>query len=191
MEFILASGSPRRRELLGELVDDFTVIPSLADENIPPLEGAEYVKTLAKRKAEEVALRPENEGKIVIGADTVVVLEGKILGKPRDEADAFRMLTDLSGRAHEVFTGVCFAYRKGEELLFDVRADKTEVHFNALTPAFIKAYIAGGSPMDKAGAYGIQDGGLVEKIVGSYTNVVGFPVELVKEMIEKVRLERA
>ncbi len=184
MEWILASASPRRKELLGRLIDNFKIIPSLADEKLPPTAAAEFVKTLARKKAEEVVLRPENEGKTVVGADTVVVLDGKILGKPKDETDAFQMLSALSGRAHEVYTGVCFALFEGGKLICDVRADKTQVYFHSLTPRFIKEYIAGGSPMDKAGAYGIQDGGLVEKIEGSYTNVVGLPVELVEEMIK-------
>ena len=110
MQWILASASPRRKELLAELIDNFDIIPSQADEN---LEGAftpeSLVKALAELKAKEVALRPENAGKMIIGSDTVVAFDGKVLGKPKDEADAFRMLKMLSGKAHAVYTGVCFA----------------------------------------------------------------------------------
>lgn len=189
MEFILASGSPRRKELLGDLVEKFTVIPSLADENIPLTTPENYVKILAERKAAEVASRPENKGKIVIGADTVVAFNGEILGKPKDEEDAFRMLTALSGNTHEVYTGVCFACKSAEKWNIETHAVQTKVHFLPLSAEWIKAYIQGGSPMDKAGAYGIQDGGLVDFIEGSYTNVVGFPVELVKEILDKIKGE--
>ena len=185
MQWILASASPRRKELLAELIDKFDIIPSLADENVEgDFTPETLVKALAELKAKEVALRPENMGKIVIGSDTVVAFDGKVLGKPKDEADAFRMLKMLSGQAHAVYTGVCFACQNADGYRADVRAEKTAVYFNHLTDEWIKTYIQGGSPMDKAGAYGIQDGGLVERIEGSYTNVVGFPVELVKEMMK-------
>ena len=100
------------------------------------------------------------------------------------------MLKMLSGKAHAVYTGVGFAVREGENCTFDVRAAKTDVYFEDLSEEWIRAYIAGGSPMDKAGAYGIQDGGLVKKIEGSYTNVVGFPLELVQEMVKAIRGDR-
>ncbi len=185
MEWILASGSPRRRELLAGLVEKFDVIPSNADENVEASSPQELVKLLAERKASEVALRSENEGKAVIGSDTVVALDGEILGKPKDEEDAFRMLSALSARAHEVYTGVCVARNRGGRLELNTRFDCTRVYFNALSKEWIRAYIGGASPMDKAGAYGIQDGGLVERIEGSYTNVVGFPVELASQMIKE------
>lgn len=184
MKFVLASASPRRKELLSGLVEEFEIVPSRANEDIdgkiPP---NELVKTLARRKAEEVASRPENEEKIVIGSDTVVAFEGNVLGKPRDREDAFAMLTALSGKRHEVYTGVCFACRKGDEWKIWTAVDETAVYFETLTSEAVTAYIDSGSPMDKAGAYGIQDGGLVKKIEGSYTNVVGFPIELVKKML--------
>ena len=188
MDWILASASPRRKELLAELIDNFDIIPSLADEN---LEGEftpeNLVKALAELKAKEVAIRPENAGKIVIGSDTVVAFDGKVLGKPKDESDAFQMLKMLSGKTHAVYTGVCFACQDENGYHADVRAEKTDVYFENLTDEWILEYIRGGSPMDKAGAYGIQDGGLVQKIEGSYTNVVGFPLELVKEMMKDKR----
>ena len=188
MRWILASASPRRKELLAELIDEFEIIPSLADENLAgDYTPIELVKALAELKAREVALRPENEGKTVIGSDTVVAFDGEVLGKPKDEADAFRMLKMLSGKAHAVYTGVCFACNQAGQYRTDVRAEKTDVYFEELSDEWIWQYIRGGSPMDKAGAYGIQDGGLVNRIEGSYTNVVGFPVELAKEMIKDIK----
>ena len=187
MKFVLASASPRRKELLAELVSTFEICPSNADENIAAYTSPEdLVLQLSALKAQEVAFRPEHEGKMVIGSDTVVAFGQEILGKPRDEADAFRMLKLLSGKAHAVYTGVCFACKRGADYRYEVKAAKTDVYFEELSDEWIRAYIAGGSPMDKAGAYGIQDGGLVKKIEGSYTNVVGFPLELVKEMIDKL-----
>ena len=188
MKWILASASPRRKELLAELIEEFEIIPSLADENLAGDFTPEMlVKALAELKAKEVASRPENKGKMVVGSDTVVAFDGKVLGKPKDEADAFRMLKMLSGKAHAVYTGVCFVRQDEDGYFVDTRAEKTVVYFNDLTDEWIKEYIQGGSPMDKAGAYGIQDGGLVERIEGSYTNVVGFPIELVKEMMKDIQ----
>lgn len=188
MKFVLASASPRRKELLAELITTFEICPSNADENISSYTSPEdLVLQLAALKAKEVAFRPEHEGKIVIGSDTVVAFGAEVLGKPKDEADAFRMLKLLSGKAHAVYTGVCFACRKGDEYLCETKAEKTDVYFEDLSDDWIRGYIASGSPMDKAGAYGIQDGGLVKKIEGSYTNVVGFPLELVQATLEKYK----
>lgn len=186
MQYVLASASPRRKELLAELVKDFKIIPSQADERVEgnPSPKA-LVAKLAAMKAEEVVKRPENEGKIVIGSDTVVAFGKKVLGKPKDEEDAFRMLKMLSGKKHAVYTGVSFQTVKNGKYLYNTKVDKTLVYFNDLSDEWIWRYIKGGSPMDKAGAYGIQDGGLVKGIKGSYTNVVGFPLELVKKMIKK------
>ena len=172
--------------MLSGLISEFEIIPSLADEEVVgEVSPRVYVEELAKRKALEVSIRPENEGKIVIGSDTVVAFEEKILGKPSDEEDAFRMLKMLSGKEHAVYTGVCFACTKGGKTRIKTSSDKTAVYFNRLSNEWISEYVAGGSPMDKAGAYGIQDGGLVDKIEGSYTNVVGFPVELVEKMMRE------
>ncbi len=190
MEWILASASPRRKELLAELLDTFTILPSQGEEIV---EGnptpEELVKCLAKQKATEVAMRAECAGKAVIGSDTVVALDGKILGKPKDALDAAAMLKSLSGRCHEVYTGVCILYPTptGRKVMADVAC--TKVYFLPLTDEQIAAYVATGSPMDKAGAYGIQDGGLVEKIEGSFSNVVGLPLELCKQMIENAQAE--
>ena len=186
MEWILASASPRRKELLAELIKDFEIIPSQADESV---QGYVSPKTLvgylSAVKAEEVVKRPENAGKIVVGSDTVVAFGHRVLGKPKDETDAFRMLKLLSGKKHAVYTGVSFQIAKNGKYYTITKVDKTQVYFNDLSDEWIRAYIKGGSPMDKAGAYGIQDGGLVKKIKGSYTNVVGLPLELVKKMIKK------
>ena len=148
------------------------------------------VKALATQKAREIAARKEAEGKAVLGADTVVALDGKVLGKPKDEADARAMLQSLSGREHEVYTGVCISYPKTDGYRAElVAAACTRVLFETLTDEDIDRYIATGSPMDKAGAYGIQDGGLVRSIAGSFSNVVGLPVELVKEMVQAIEKE--
>ena len=185
IKWILASASPRRKELFAELVEEFEILPSTAEEVV---EGTptpmELVQKLACLKAREVSLREETVGKAVLGADTVVALDGKVLGKPKDEEDAFRMLSALSGKMHEVCTGVCMRFLKESgEWVELVDSASTKVHFASLTKQEILAYIATGSPMDKAGAYGIQDGGLVDKIEGSFSNVVGLPVELCKEML--------
>ena len=186
MRYILASASPRRKELLAELIQDFEIIPSKADESATGYTSPKnLVRYLASIKAEEVGKRSENAGKVVIGADTVVAFEGKVLGKPKDEEDAFRMLKMLSGKTHAVYTGVSFQIHKGSKYYVKTKSQKTLVYFNELSEEWIREYIASGSPMDKAGAYGIQDGGLVKKIKGSYTNVVGFPLELVKKMLKK------
>lgn len=188
MQYVLASASPRRKELLSEVIDDFEIIPSSFDEsnigdNIAP---NRLVKRLAQGKASDVAFRKENDGKIVLGSDTVVAFGKKTLGKPKDETDATQMLKLLSGKKHHVYTGVCLMMvRSGEIVWQKTAACKTAVYFEKLSDEFIASYVAGGSPMDKAGAYGIQDGGLVKKIKGSYSCVVGLPVELVKKMVKK------
>ena len=189
--WILASASPRRKELLAEILPKFEIIPSLADESVTDNPTPkEFVEILAERKAREVASRPENEGKFVIGSDTVVAYGNEILGKPKDEQDAVRMLKLLSGNTHEVFTGVCIIYPKGDGAVTHLAADCTKVTFERLTDEQIAAYVESGSPMDKAGAYGIQDGGLVHCIEGSFSNVVGLPIELVKEMIEEIERDK-
>lgn len=184
-KWILASASPRRKELLTELLPEFETIASTADEKTEkPLSPKALVKLLATRKAQEVAERPENEGVCVIGADTVVAFGKEILGKPKDEADAFRMLTMLSGEKHAVYTGVCVCVHRNGKTVCKAQTAKTSVYFNGLSEEWIRAYIAGGSPMDKAGAYGIQDGGLAARIRGSYSNVIGLPLELCERMIQ-------
>lgn len=193
MQYVLASASPRRKELFSQLADSFEIIPSDFDEEriSRKLAPAALVKALAEGKAKAVATRPENEGKTVLGSDTVVAFSQKVLGKPKDEADAFAMLRSLSGKKHYVYTGVCLMQVKAGKIVWKkTAAAKTAVYFENLSDEFIREYVAGGSPMDKAGAYGIQDGGLVRKIKGSYSNVVGLPVELVGKMITKAEKRR-
>lgn len=171
-KIILASASPRRKELLTTAGVDFEVLVSEADETIP--EGTaprDAAMMTAEKKALAVA---ENRDGIVIGADTIVVIDDKILGKPKDEADAFGMLRLLSGREHEVITGVCITDGEKTEKFAQV----SKVRFYDLTDDEITAYVATKEPMDKAGAYGIQGKGcvLVESIEGDYFNIVGLPV---------------
>lgn len=188
MEWILASQSPRRKELFGELVQQFDIIPARGEETLQAgLSVEEQVQTLAWQKAKEISSQSQAAGKWVLGADTIVVLDNEILGKPKDEADAIRMLSALSGRVHKVLTGVCMM-RTDKDLAVTSLCDVacTNVRFFTLTQEQIKAYVATGSPMDKAGAYGIQDGGLVEEIEGSFSNVVGLPIELCGQMLAKI-----
>lgn len=180
MVYILASASPRRRELLAQILPSFNVVPAEAEEKVNMSLFPEKVAcALAESKCDEVfAKYPDCT---VIACDTIVVYGGKILGKPKDKSDAAQTLKALSGRTHYVITGVCV--RNSAKKL--VEFDKTEVNFNILTEQFIRDYVDGGSPMDKAGSYGIQDGGLVKEYFGSYTNVVGLPVGLTKRLIEE------
>mgnify|MGYP001622925043 CR=1 FL=1 len=182
MQYILASASPRRRELLSQVLDDFIVDPARGGEEVNiSIFPEDIACALAERKCDEVFHR--HSGSTVIGCDTIVVFRGEILGKPKDAADAAATLKMLSGKTHYVITGVCVRnkYRKL------IKYDKTEVKFNVLSERFINEYVAGGSPLDKAGSYGIQDGGLVDKYYGSYTNVVGLPVALVRDMLREIQ----
>ncbi|MBD5584490.1 MAG: septum formation protein Maf [Clostridia bacterium] len=185
MDYILASASPRRKELLGQILPKFEVIPATADEKVNmSLFPDKMACALAESKCDEVFAN--NPYKTVIGCDTIVVFNGKILGKPKDKEDAFNTLKMLSGKTHFVITGVCV--RSPFKKLVDF--DKTEVKFNILSDEFIKQYVDSGSPMDKAGSYGIQDGGIVNEYYGSYTNVVGLPVNLTKNLLDGVRTEK-
>ncbi len=182
MQLILASNSPRRRELLAQFHIPFEVSPSHFEERAEGLCARETVLRFAEGKAREVAGR--YPGAYVLGADTVVCHRGEILGKPKDAEDAGRMLRRLSGETHSVFTGVCLIGR-GKFLL---DAAETKVSFPPLSEAFIEEYVKSGSPLDKAGAYGIQDGVPVSNREGSYTNVIGLPVELVERFFKEVCL---
>ena len=178
---ILASQSPRRRELLSNIFPSFSIIPSDADETLPEnASPADCAIEIARRKVLDVKSRSDDA--LIIGADTIVVKDNKILGKPKDEEDAFSMLSALSGGEHTVYTGLVVSY--GAKLL--CCAEATEVTFRPLTPEMIRAYIKTGEPMDKAGAYGIQQKGaiLVDKICGDYFNVVGLPVCRLSKMLE-------
>jgi len=183
---ILASTSPRRKELLAFLRLPFEVVPSHADESTPESwTPQQIVETLAARKAEAVVntAAQSKEAGLVIGSDTIVVLDGSVLGKPADHADAVRMLTALQGRTHRVYTGVACIHTGTGELL--VRHRQTEVTMKPLSQEQIVAYVNTGEPSDKAGAYGIQGMGatLVESIQGCYFNVVGLPLSLLSDML--------
>ena len=180
---VLASQSPRRRELLEAAGISFSVRISNIDEAIRADEDAvDYVRRMAQEKAHAIAAARDE---FILAADTTVVCDGEILGKPLDTADARRMLILLSGRRHTVITGICL--RHGE--FVTVAQQETAVWFSRLTMEEIEQYVATGEPMDKAGAYAIQ--GLasryIEKIEGSYSNVVGLPVSLVWRELEKLR----
>lgn len=177
---ILASASPRRRELIARLGIPYTTCVSNADERVCGLLGPEeLVKTLSRRKAEGVPA--PRDGDLVLGVDTVVALDGRILGKPRDEEDARKMLRALSGRTHEVYSGFTVL---GRGISF-TDAVRTSVRFASLSDDEIDRYVASGEPMDKAGAYGIQGlGGLfVQGISGDYYNVVGLPIRRIYEVL--------
>ena len=182
MNWILASGSPRRRELLEMLgVPNLTIRPAKGPERATPGAGPEQtVRELALHKAQEVA-------QTCAPADTIVYLDGVILGKPKDTADAARMLAALSGREHIVYTGVA-VLRGGETRL---AAEHTAVRFRTLTPAEITRYIATGEPMDKAGAYGIQGRGalFVAHLDGDYFNVMGLPLCRLGQLLNELGVE--
>lgn len=175
LPLILASASPRRRELIELLGVPFEVTPSAYEEPSPDShpDPAAFARSLALSKAEDVARR--HPGRLVLGADTIVVLKHRLLAKPKDAEDAARMLRELSGRTHQVITGVGLVVH--EELERSLHA-ATDVTFRDLDEAEIRAYVATGEPMDKAGAYGIQGHGglLIEGIRGDYPNVVGLPL---------------
>ncbi len=185
--FILASGSPRRRELLRQIGFSFTVIPSRLEEtNQRGMEPRGHATYYAKEKAKEVAQRYPEQW--VLAADTIVVVAEEILGKPVNVTEATAMLSRLSGRSHHVITGVCLLHAQcGVE---ESQAVETEVFMRRLGAADIEGYIATGEPMDKAGAYGIQGigGCLVQRIEGSYSNVVGLPLCEIVELLRRHRV---
>jgi len=177
---ILASKSPRRRELMKYITEDFEIQSADADETLPDgITPQEAVLQLSRIKAAPLV----SDGNVVIGADTVVAIDGAILGKPADADDAARMLRLLSGREHSVFTGVTIATPDKTDSFYA----ETKVRFYPLTEDDIARYIATGEPFDKAGAYGIQGYGslLVEGIDGDYFNVVGLPVSLLVRRLSK------
>jgi septum formation protein len=183
---ILASASPRRRELLTQAGYCFQVeASSVAESRRPGEEAIRYATRLAREKAEEVFARHQAsaEGVTVLGADTVVVCDGEVMGKPADAADATRMLLLLSGRTHQVVTGVAVVWASGSA---EVAAELTQVTMRTLSPQEVSDYVAGGEPMDKAGAYAIQGyaGRWIPRVSGCYFNVVGLPLALVTSLLE-------
>ncbi len=189
MKIYLASASPRRKELLKQVGISFKVVPSTVEEKITKEAPDEVVEELSYQKAVDVCGKLAAEGRedfVVIGADTVVSAWGKILGKPADKADAARMLKDLQGGSHQVYTGVTLAWKyKDMPPMYATFSECTDVTMYTMTDEEIKRYVDSGEPMDKAGAYAIQ--GLcaahIQGICGDYNNVVGLPVgRLCKEM---------
>ena len=182
MNLILASKSPRRQELLQLIGIPFTVRVADIDETMESCDPETAVAQLSHKKAAAV---PRTDDEIVIGADTIVVLDGKILGKPTSEAEAFQMLRFLSGRRHQVMTGLTVLQAERWVSVTEV----TEVSFRPLTDREILDYIATGDPMDKAGSYGIQNGGalFVDGICGDYYNVVGLPVCRLAQLLKQFR----
>ena len=185
MKVILASKSPRRVEILEKIVKEFEVVQSNFDENTIDFKGdiEKYVKDLSRNKAIEVSKRL-NEPSIVIAADTVVFQDGKVLEKPKNEEDAFSMLSSLSGNTHKVYSGICLINTYDDTVVTD--CDCTEVRFSELNPRQIRNYINSGEPMDKEGAYGIQGlrGAFVEGIKGCYYNVMGLPLNKLYKALE-------
>ena len=202
-QIILASASPRRKELLEQIGLEFEICPAKGEEVITKTIPEEVVMELSKQKAEEVAAMVYSFGEnhqdittpsdiLVIGADTVVAYDGKILGKPKDEADAKRMITMLAGNTHSVFTGVTLVLidKSGKvgELVF---YEKTDVTMYPMTEVEIDRYIATGEPMDKAGSYAIQGKCAIhiEKIEGDYNNVVGLPIARIYQELKNIGID--
>ena len=191
-KLVLASASPRRQALLKQIGLQFEVRESRVDEEGESgLRPKDYVTTLSKKKASVVAMKEDNA--IVIGADTIVVIDDKMLGKPSDEHEAAQMLKTLSGRTHEVYTGFTLYDRPTNKSVSTVEI--TKVTFRSLDADEITEYVRSGSPMDKAGAYGIQDdygAVFVEKVEGCFYNVVGFPLAkfytTLKEFLQQLGL---
>lgn len=186
-KIILASASPRRRELLHQIGLETEVLPSRIEEKPTATQPEEVVEELSRQKCLDVAGRVQENG-VVLGADTVVALDGKIMGKPGSAGQAAEMLKSLQGRSHQVFTGVTLAeVRKGRIVRQETFSERTEVFLFPMTEEEIEAYILSGEPFDKAGAYGIQGSFVrhVESIEGDYNNVVGLPVAAVYQRLKK------
>jgi septum formation protein len=182
MRIVLASASPRRQELLRNAAIDFVVCPANIEEvQLPDEPATTFAERMAREKARAV-LQSITDGWI-LAADTIVVVEEEVLGKPCDQKDAARMLRLLSGREHQVITSVCLIGDGFE----DVRSETTTVHFSTMSDVDIREYIASGEPMDKAGAYAIQGiaSRWITRIEGDYSNVVGLPVDLVWQILRE------
>lgn len=186
LKFILASASDRRKELLSRIISDFEVKISDFDEGTVEVSKdiEKYVKTLAEGKAKSVALNCTNDS-IIIGADTIVVIDDNILGKPKDKDDAFRMLKLLSNNVHRVYSGVTVI--NNEKQVMKSECLYTEVYFSELSDEEIWRYIDTGECLDKAGAYGIQGYGglLVKSISGDYFNIVGLPISKISDLLKE------
>ncbi|HYF79411.1 MAG TPA: Maf family protein [Symbiobacteriaceae bacterium] len=180
LDIVLASASPRRQELLRQVGLTFRVVPSQVDEQVSePMQPGDLVKYLALAKAHDVAQR--EPGALVIGSDTIVVVDDRVLGKPQNRADAIDMLRSLSGRSHQVMTGIALV--QGNRQLVDYEV--TTVQFRPLNQGEIERYVDSGEPMDKAGAYGIQGraAAMISAIAGDYFTVVGLPLSRTVQML--------
>lgn len=194
MRVVLASASPRREELLKKVVKDFDIIPSDIDESVIKEKVAEQlVEELSYAKAEKVFIKEQEkyDELIVIGVDTMVALEDNLLGKPKDAEDAKRMLSNLSGKSNDVYTGLSIIVKQKNKITKEVTNSKTRVKMKELSQEDIDEYISTGEPLDKAGAYAVQGKGAkyIEKIEGNYDSVVGLNTELLKEVLEKYGIE--
>ncbi len=194
-KIILASASPRRRELLAQIGLEFEIIPAKGEEIITKSEPCEIVMELAECKAKEVfdktTASSVDADVLVIGSDTIVVHNGRIMGKPADEADAKAMLTELCGDVHQVYTGVAFLWMQEGNICKHTFFECTDVHVYPATDEEICAYVATKDPMDKAGAYGIQGqfAAFIKKIDGDYNNVVGLPVGRVYQELKNTYIK--
>lgn len=189
MRIILASGSPRRRELMEQIGIRAEVMPSSVEERVTSDIPDQVVLELSGQKAEDVAEKTEGRDVLVIGADTVVASEGRILGKPGSVAEAGEMIASLAGKCHQVYTGVTLIYRDPSgEMRRKAFAERTDVYVYPMDEEEIRGYAGCGEPMDKAGAYGIQGrfAAYVEKIDGDYNNVVGLPVGRLYQEIKEL-----
>lgn len=187
MKFILASASERRKELLSRIIPDFEVVISDFDEKSVEISDniEKYVKTLSEGKARSVSSNSSKDS-IIIGSDTIVVIDKKVLGKPKDKNDAFKMLKSLSNNVHRVYSAVTVI--NNTKKVMKTECQYTEVYFSELSDEDIWRYIDTGECLDKAGAYGIQGFGgvFVKKINGCYYNVVGLPLNLLNKMIKEI-----
>lgn len=189
-KIILASQSPRRRELLNQVGFEYEVEPSQVEEKITRKEPWEIVKELSRQKAEDIFRKHEKESVLIIGADTIVAFQDIILGKPHSEKEAFEMLKMLQGNTHQVYTGVTFFWNESEEINSHTFYEETQVTFYPMTEQEILDYIKTGDCMDKAGAYGIQTsfGVHIKEIQGDYNNVVGLPIARLYQEMKELKL---
>ena len=185
-QLILGSQSPRRKELLQWIYVPFKIVTSDIEEVSNEIEVDLLVQDLAKQKAQHVFdnVKKDYSNPYVIGADTIVVVDNEVLGKPNNKDEARQMLLQLKGRSHRVLTGVCIKWSEGEEVFFD----ETKVSFDDMSDELLELYLGTGESMDKAGSYGIQGAalGFIGKLEGSYSNVVGLPVNLVLQKLKSI-----
>ncbi len=195
VQIILASGSPRRKELLAQMGLAFETMPSDLEEKITGDTPSETVESLSYQKAADIASRiregskqQERKKRLVIGSDTIVVCGGKVMGKPRTEEEAFSMLSRIQGRVHEVYTGVTIAIIENDNISYEIFSKKASVTVHSMNEQEIRAYIAKGESMDKAGAYGIQGSFamFVDEIQGEYSTVLGLPVAGLYQALKKI-----